>query len=114
MIVEVTLLILGGLGNLAWDLTGRRLSARSRRQSRHARRRDSLPLPAADETASDPFERIVAAAPEAFVEQTRVTVEELDRVVDHFDLIMLRAKAAESLILGHRLDWGRGAARAWA
>jgi hypothetical protein len=98
MIVEVTLLLLGGLGNLAWDLTGRRVSARSRRQTRLARRRESLPLPAADESASDPFEGIAHVAPEPFIEQTRATVEELDRVVDHFDLVLLRAKAAESLI----------------
>ncbi|HLT37673.1 MAG TPA: hypothetical protein VK034_15375 [Enhygromyxa sp.] len=98
MIVEITLLILGGLGNLAWDLTGRRVSARARRQARLARRRDSLPLPAADESATDPFVGIAAVAPPAFVEQTRVIVEELDRVVDHFDLVLLRAEAAESLI----------------
>lgn len=98
MIVEITLLILGGLGNLAWDLTGRRVSARSRRQTRLARRRDSLPLPAADESASDPFVDIAAVAPAVFVEHTRVIVEELDRVVDHFDLVLLRAEAAESLI----------------
>jgi len=98
MIVEITLLILGGLGNLAWDLTGRRVSARSRRQTRLARRRESLPLPAADESATDPFAGVVVVAPPAFLELTRVTVEELDRVVDHFDLVLLRAEAAESLI----------------
>lgn len=98
MIVELTLLILGGLGNLAWDLTGRRVSARSRRQTRLARRRESLPLPAADESATDPFAGIAIVAPPAFLEHTRVTVEELDRVVDHFDLVLLRAEAAESLI----------------
>jgi hypothetical protein len=98
MIVELTLLLLGGLGNLAWDLTGRRVSARSRRQTRLARRRESLPLPAADESATDPFAGIAIVAPPAFLEHTRVTVEELDRVVDHFDLVLLRAEAAESLI----------------
>lgn len=100
MIVEITLLLIGGLGNLAWDVTGRRVSARSRRQSRLARRRDSLPLPAADETARDPFAEghVQAVAPPSFVEHTRVIVEELDRVVDHFDLVLLRAQAADSLI----------------
>ncbi|MFO7567961.1 MAG: hypothetical protein R6X02_35295 [Enhygromyxa sp.] len=98
MVVEITLLLLGGLGNLAWDLTGRRVSARARRQSRLARRRESLPLPAADESAADPFENFAAVAPPKFVEHTRVIVEELDRVVDHFDLVLLRAEAAESLI----------------
>lgn len=98
MIVEITLLIVGGLGNLAWDLTGRRVSARARRQTRHARRRETLPLPAADESATDPFAGIAVIAPPAFVEHTRVTVEELDRVVDHFDLVLLRAEAAQSLI----------------
>jgi hypothetical protein len=98
MIVEITLLLLGGLGNLAWDLTGRRVSARSRRQTRLARRRESLPLPAADESATDPFAGIAVVAPPNFLEHTRVIVEELDRVVDHFDLVLLRAEAAESLI----------------
>lgn len=100
MIVEITLLLLGGLGNLAWDVTGRRMTARSRRQSRLARRRDSVPLPAADERAADPFAPgvgIVSLVPEPFLEHTRVTVEELDRVVDHFDLVLLRAQAAEKL-----------------
>src|SRR5690554_3496941 len=98
MIVEITLLLAAGLGNLAWDVTGRRISARSRRRSRRARRRESLPLPAADESATDPFATVVGVAPDAFVEQTRVTVEELDRVVDHFDLVLLRAQASESLL----------------
>lgn len=98
MIVEITLLIAAGLGNLAWDLTGRRISARARRRERRARRSESLPLPAADERAADPFAKLAVIAPEAFVEHTRVVVEELDRVVDHFDLILLRAEAGESLV----------------
>lgn len=98
MIVEITLLVAAGLGNLAWDLTGRRLSARSRRRARRSKRRASLPLPAADEGAADPFARISAEAPSEFVEFTRTTAEELDRVVDHFDLVLLRAEAGESLV----------------
>jgi hypothetical protein len=120
MFVEITLLLIGGLGNLAWDVTGRRVSARSRRQTRLARRRASLPLPAADEGAADPFEEIVAVAPVDFVERTRLTVEELDRVVDHFDLILLRAEAAESLLsdivfIGAEAprDRGRGLLSEW-
>ncbi|PRP94720.1 hypothetical protein ENSA5_40430 [Enhygromyxa salina] len=98
MLVELTLLIAAGLGNLAWDLTGRRISARARRRARRERRRESLPLPAADELAQDPFEAVVGLAPAAFVEHTRATAEELDRVVDHFDLVLLRAEAGESLV----------------
>jgi hypothetical protein len=98
MIVEITLLLAAGLGNLAWDLTGRRVSARARRRARRDRRRESLPLPAPDDHARDPFERIAHLAPERFVELTRTTVEELDRVVDHFDLVLLRAEAGESLV----------------
>jgi hypothetical protein len=98
MFLEITLMFAAGLGNLAWDLTGRRVSARARRQARRARRRDSLPLPAAGEDAADPFAAIVGLAPDPFVEQTRVIAEELDRVVDHFDLVLLRAEAGESLI----------------
>jgi hypothetical protein len=120
MIIEITLLIVGGLGNLAWDLTGRRVSARSRRQARHARRRESLPLPAADESATDPFAGIAVVAPKDFVEHTRVIVEELDRVVDHFDLVLLRAEAAQSLIsdivyIGGEAprERGRGLLRVW-
>jgi len=107
--VEITLLIAGGLGNLVWDLTGRRVSARSRRRSRRARRRASLPLPAADETAADPFAAIVSVAPSEFVEQTRVIAEELDRVVDHFDLVLLRAEASGNMLL-HGVVYVRGEA----
>lgn len=98
MIVEVTLLILSGLGNLAWDLTGRRVRARQRGRARRERRRVSLPAPGADEQARDPFEQIGALAPSEFIEVTRTTVEELDRIVDQFDLVVLRAEAGESLV----------------
>ena len=60
MIVEVTLLIASGLGNLAWDITGRRVRARQRRRERRARRRVSLPAPATDDQARDPFEFVGA------------------------------------------------------
>ena len=56
-------------------------------------------MPAADEGARDSFTELVglAHAPAAFIEHTRTTAEELDRVVDHFDLVLLRAEAGESL-----------------
>jgi hypothetical protein len=98
MIVEITLLIASGIGNLAWDVTGRRVRARARRRARRERRRVSLPAPGTDEHASDPFEAIAAPAPSEFIELTRTIVEELDRVVDHFDLVVLRAEAGESLV----------------
>nr|AYM52692.1 hypothetical protein [Pseudenhygromyxa salsuginis] len=98
MFLELTLLIAAGVGNLAWDLTGRRFTARSRRRERRSRRREALPLPTADEQAADPFAGVSAIAPEDFVAHTRVVLEELDRVVDHFDLILLRAEAGESLV----------------
>ena len=97
MIVELTVLLVAGVGNLAWDLTGRRVSARARRRARRERRRESLPQPTADERAEDPFAGLDNLAPEPFIERTRVTAEELDRVVDHFDLVLLRAEAGESL-----------------
>lgn len=58
-------------------------------------------MPAADEGARDSFTELVglAHAPAAFIEHTRTTAEELDRVVDHFDLVLLRAEAGESLAL---------------
>jgi hypothetical protein len=104
MIVEITLLLASGLGNLAWDVTGRRLRARQRRRERRERRRVSLPALSTDEHARDPFDSIgrVGMAgtlvPSEFIEVTRTTVEELDRVVDHFDLVVLRAEAGESLL----------------
>ncbi|GEM_PF-1621234 len=99
MLLEITLLVAAGLGNLAWDVTGRRVSARTRRRERRAKRRVALPLPAAGELATDPFEASEhLVAPEAFVSRTRVILEELDRVVDHFDLVLLRAEAGESLV----------------
>ncbi|EDM76098.1 hypothetical protein PPSIR1_41489 [Plesiocystis pacifica SIR-1] len=101
MVIEITLLLAAGIGNLAWDVTGRRLSARARRRDRRARRGVALPLPSADESATDPFEaldRVTAQMPPDFLERTRVVLEELDRVVDHFDLVLLRAQAGESLV----------------
>jgi hypothetical protein len=98
MIVEITLLLASGIGNLAWDVTGRRLKARARRRERRERRRVCLPAPGTDEHARDPFELVGALAPSEFIELTRTTVEELDRVVDHFDLVLLRAEAGESLV----------------
>lgn len=107
MLLEITLLVAAGLGNLAWDLTGRRVSARSRRKERRARRPDSLPLPTpqgpllgAEPSTPTPTQSLPVhpLAPAGFVESTRVIVEELDRVVDHFDLVLLRAEAGESLV----------------
>jgi hypothetical protein len=98
MMVEIVLLLASGLGNLAWDVTGRRVRARSRRRERRERRRVSLPAPGTDEHARDPFQLVGAQAPSEFIEVTRRTVEELDRIVDHFDLVVLRAEAGESLM----------------
>lgn len=98
MIIEFTLLLAAGLGNVAWDVTGRRVSARARRRARHARRRCDLPLPAAGEQAEDPLVELEGLAPVSFLELTRRCAEELDRVVDHFDLVILRAEAAERLV----------------
>ncbi len=98
MIVEITLLIAASVGNLAWDVTGRRLNARSRRKQRRARRPLALPMLVTDEGDDDPFRQLAHVAPPEFLELTLRTVEELDRVVDHFDLVLLRAEAGESLV----------------
>lgn len=98
MIIEITLLVAAGLGNFAWDVTGRRVTARMRRRARRARRTCVLPLPAAGEQAEDPFAGLHDLAPADFVELTLRTAEELDRVADHFDLVVLRAEAGESLV----------------
>lgn len=98
MMVEIVLMLASGLGNLAWDVTGRRVRARQRRQARRDRRRVSLPALGTDEHARDPFERLGTLVPSEFIEVTRTTVEELDRVVDHFDLVVLRAAAGDSLL----------------
>lgn len=98
MIVEITLLLASGLGNLAWDVTGRRVRARQRRRERRERRRVSLPSLSTDEHARDPFDLVGSLAPSEFIEVTRTTVEELDRIVDQFDLVVLRAEAGDSLL----------------
>jgi hypothetical protein len=98
MILEITLLVAAGLGNFAWDVTGRRVSARMRRRARRARRTSALPLPAEGEHAEDPLTDLEDLAPAGFLELTRRTAEELDRVADHFDLVLLRAEAAESMV----------------
>ncbi len=97
MIIEITLLIAAGLGNVAWDVTGRRVSARRRRRARRSRRTCALPVPAVNEHG-DPLAELADFAPAEFVELTRRTAEELDRVADHFDLVVLRAEAGESLV----------------
>lgn len=98
MIVEITLMLASRLGNLAWDVTGRRVRARQRRRERRERRRVSLPALATDEHARDPLARVGGYAPSEFIEITRRTVEELDRVVDHFDLVVLRAEAGDTML----------------
>jgi hypothetical protein len=113
MIIEITLLVAAGLGNFAWDVTGRRVSARMRRRERRARRTSALPLPAEGEQAEDPLTELHGLAPAGFIELTRRTAEELDRVADHFDLVLLRAEAAESLVsdivyIGAQLPRARG------
>jgi hypothetical protein len=97
MIIEITLLIAAGLGNFAWDVTGRRVTARMRRRARHARRSGALPLPSAEQV-DEALAGLDDLAPAEFIELTRRTAEELDRVADHFDLVILRAEAAESLV----------------
>jgi hypothetical protein len=98
MIIEITLLVAAGLGNFAWDVTGRRFTARMRRRARRAKRTSALALPAGSEPTDDPFAGLHDLAPAEFVELTLRTAEELDRVADHFDLVVLRAEASESLV----------------
>jgi hypothetical protein len=111
MIIEITLLVAAGLGNLVWDVTGRRVRARMRRRDRRARRTFALPLPAEGEHAEDPLVDLHDLAPAGFIELTRRTAEELDRVADHFDLVLLRAEAFENLVavgIGAQVPRARG------
>lgn len=97
MIIELTLLLAAGLGNAAWDVTGRRVSARARRRARRARR--SAQLPAGIEAEGpESLRALDGLAPLDFLELTLRSAEELDSVVDHFDLVLLRAEAAERLV----------------
>lgn len=98
MIIEITLLLAAGLGNFAWDVTGRRVTARMRRRARRARRTQALQLSVGGDPSDDPDAALHDLAPAEFIELTRRTAEELDRVADHFDLVVLRAEAAESLV----------------
>lgn len=97
MIIELTFLLAAGLGNAAWDVTGRRVSARARRRARRARRSGQLPSGIESEGPAS-LRALEGLAPLEFLELTLRSAEELDSVVDHFDLVLLRAEAAERLV----------------
>jgi hypothetical protein len=98
MIIELTLLLAAGLGNAAWDVTGRRVSARARRRARRARRSGQLPQGGIESEGPESLRALEGLAPLEFLELTLRSAEELDSVVDHFDLVLLRAEAAERLV----------------
>lgn len=82
--------LVAGAINLGWDLTVRRHEARQLGSLRRAERPRALPVASAVEDR-DPA--LINARTLAFVDQTRTTFAALDRLINRFDLLRLRARA---------------------
>ena len=87
--VYIAILIVGFTLNFAWDHTVRRRKAHALTRSRREARPRALP-PALDEDERD--RRIPSPQLRTFVERTRRSFIELDALIDHFDLLLLRAR----------------------
>jgi hypothetical protein len=89
IIVLVAFLVVGYSVNFAWDLTLRRREAREVAALRRRLRPRSLPA-ALDE--DERRRRIPSEALRAFIDLTRTSFVDLDRLIDTFDLFQLRAR----------------------
>jgi hypothetical protein len=76
--------------NFVWDRTMRRKAAALLAASRREARPRALP-PAIDDQERE--RRVPNAGLRGFLDLTRATFHELDELIDHFDLLLLRSKA---------------------
>lgn len=89
VLVYIALLVVGLSFNFIWDVLVRSRKARELGgQRREARPRALPPAPDDDELAR----RLPDAGLRGFIGLTRETFAELDRLIDHFDLLLLRAR----------------------
>lgn len=88
-IVLLAFMAVGYTVNFAWDFTVRRRQAREVAVLRRHARPRALPA-ALDE--DERRRRIPSEGLREFVDQTRVSFVELDRLIDSFDLLQLRAR----------------------
>lgn len=87
--VLLVVLVVGFTLNFAWDLTVRRRHARELAEARHQARPRALP-PALDD--DEQRRRVPDEALRRFVNLTRATFIELDALINHFDLLLLRSR----------------------
>jgi len=88
-LLYLAILVVGLSVNFVWDLSVRRRQARALAdQRREARPRSLPPAPDRDQLRR----RLPDARLRAFVGTTRATFTELDALIDHFDLLLLRAQ----------------------
>lgn len=88
-IVYIVILVVGFTLNFAWDRTVRRRRAHALTRSRREARPRALP-PALDD--DERARRLPETKLRAFVELSRRSFIELDALIDHFDLLLLRAR----------------------
>ncbi|PRP94719.1 hypothetical protein ENSA5_40420 [Enhygromyxa salina] len=88
-LVYLAVLIIGFSINFGWDRTVRRRRARALAEARRVARPRALP-PALDE--DERARRLPGTELRAFVDLTRATFIELDGLINHFDLLLLRAR----------------------
>jgi len=88
--VIVAFALIGFTINFGWDLTIRRRQATQLAAARRQARPRALP-PALDEQERD--RRLPDPGLRRFVDHTRRTFVELDALIDHFDLLLLRSRA---------------------
>ncbi len=82
--------VIGFSVNFVWDRTVRRRRAASLAEARRRARPRALP-PALDEHERE--RRVPSASLREFIDLTRRCFAELDELINHFDLLLLRARA---------------------
>ena len=90
LFVILAFALIGFSVNFVWDRTFRRRQAGELAASRHRARPRALPPPLDDHERA---RRVPDPRVRGFIELTRACFVELDRLIDHFDLLLLRARA---------------------
>jgi hypothetical protein len=89
LFVYLAVLVVGFSVNFAWDRTVRRRLAKELADSRRVARPRALPVALDDEERA---RRLPEPRLRGFVELSRATFLELDALINHFDLLLLRSR----------------------
>ena len=92
ILVFLAVALIGFTINFGWDLTVRRTKARALTEVRRAARPRALP-PVPDGSVDQRPISLASDELRTLVDHSRTTFAELDQLIDHFDLLLLRAKA---------------------